>query len=121
MTPLITEDQARFIIEARRDQIREGEVQKWPEFIAEMRRDGTLTRAVSVPTIRKIVEGKYYPRLTDLEGNPYRWERLPTAGRSGGKPNPARELALLKTRVSQLGATVDDLSLRLAHLEAQAK
>lgn len=120
MKPTVSEEQARYIVETRRDQLKEGHVMSWPEFIAELRSIGTLSKPVSVPTIRKIVEGKYYPHLTDLDGNPYVWEKLPVAGRKGDKPSTQQELELLKSRVAmleKLEASFDRLDYRFDQFE----
>jgi len=122
MTPIISELEARYIVEARRDQIRENRLTSWPDFVKELRLDGIITRDVSFQTIRKVVEGKYYPHLTDLDGVPYVWDKLPVAGRKGRQPNPAKEYERIVARltlVERMGASVDKLDYRFNDFESR--
>jgi len=120
MKPTISEAQARAIVKARRDQLRGSLPLPWARFIAGLHSAGILAEPVSVHTIRKIVEGKYYPHLTDFDGNPYVWEKLPVAGRSGERAGLAKRLDLLEARFARfekLEAALNRLNYRFKDVE----
>ncbi len=101
----ISEQQAREIVRLRLNEAKDNERLSPIRLFAEKLKDlGVTDRLYSVPTITNILNGKTFPELKDLEGNPILWTSVPSRQRgrtsaSEGKSIPGRvrtlELAVL--------------------------
>lgn len=73
-------------------------------FAQEMVNAGISSKAPSVPTIRAILGGTYYPDLTLPDGSPVDWSKVPVGATSGRRTTDKRGLA---ARMAVVEAKVD--------------
>jgi len=103
----ITDDIAREIVTTRMNELATtGRISPAREFALELRKNGVAN--ISLGTLRHLLAGRLIPKLTDKNGVPIDWSKMPRrcAGRPVVTPEQVAARVAMERRVYRLEAQV---------------